>query len=113
MKFLLVLAALCGAGWYYLKPQPPGKGPNADAGKRAAVPILRTLENYRGEHGAYPMSLEDLIPSYLAGIPRLSNGSSWDYTRLGANYKLTFNYTNPLPVHCSYHSATKWECSWF
>jgi hypothetical protein len=113
VKFLLVLAALCGAGWYYLKPQPPGKGPNADAGKRAAVPILRTLENYRGEHGAYPMSLEDLIPSYLAGIPRLSNGSSWDYTRLGANYKLTFNYTNPLPVHCSYHSATKWECSWF
>jgi len=113
VKFLLVLCALAAGAWYYLKPLPPGVGPNADAGKRSATVILRTLENYRGDHGAYPVSLEDLIPSYLAGVPKFANGSSFDYVRLGLTYKLTFNYTNPLPVHCSYQPAAKWSCEWF
>jgi hypothetical protein len=113
VKFLLFFAALVGGGWYYFKPLPPGKGANADAGKRAATVILRTVETYRGATGVYPMHLEDLIPDYLSSIPRLSNGSQFEYERLGWNYKLTFNYTNPLPVHCNYMPATKWECEWF
>ena len=113
MKFLLVLVTVVGLTWYYHKPLPPGQGPNADAGKRAATPLLRTLEAYRGAHGRYPESLEDLIPDHLSKLPLLSNGSAFEYQPILGNYELTFNYTNPLPVHCSYQTATKWVCDWF
>ncbi|HTS87670.1 MAG TPA: hypothetical protein VMG41_04195 [Gemmatimonadales bacterium] len=113
MKFLLFIAAVVGALWYFYKPLPPGKGPGADTGKRVAVVIQRTLENYRGDHGGYPQALEDLVPTYLSSVPLLSTGRTFDYQRLGLNYKLTFNYANPLPVHCSYEPATKWQCEWF
>ena len=113
MKMLLVLALLLGGAWTYFKPLPPGKGPNAAAGMRAGTAILRTLESFRGSRGVYPLSLEDMVPEYLSGLPRLSNGSSWEYQRLGGSFKLTFNYANPLPVHCSYEPGTKWACEWF
>ena len=113
MKLLIILAIMAGAVWYYFKPLPPGKGPSADAGKRAAVVIQRTLENYRGDHGGYPQALEDLIPSYLGSVPHLSNGRTFEYQRLGLNYRLTFNYASVLPVHCSYEPSAKWACEWF
>jgi len=113
VKFLLIVGIIAGAAWYHFKPLPPGKGPAADGGKRAATVILRTIENYRGARGYYPGSLEDLVPEFLAGIPTLSNGSRFEYLRLGMNYKLTFNYESPLPVHCSYMPTTQWSCEWF
>lgn len=114
MKLVLFLAALAAGAWFYFGPLPtPGQGPNAAAGMRAGNAIVQTMEGYRSARGVYPMSLEEMVPEYLAGLPRLSNGSSFEYQRLGATFKLTFNYTNPLPVHCNYEPATKWECSWF
>ncbi|MBK7349462.1 MAG: hypothetical protein IPI92_06315 [Gemmatimonadetes bacterium] len=113
MKMLVVLAALLAGGYLFYKPLPPGKGPNAAAGMRAGGTIVQVLEGYRSSRGMYPQSLEDMVPEYLAGVPHLSNGSSFEYERLGANFKLTFNYTNPLPVHCSYQPATRWACEWF
>lgn len=113
MKMVVVIAALLAGAWLYFKPLPPGKGPNAAAGMRAGATIVQVLEGYKSSHGVYPMNLTDLMPDYLAGVPHLSNGSSFEYERLGANFKLTFNYTNPLPVHCSYEPATRWACEWF
>jgi hypothetical protein len=113
VKFLLVLAGIACATWYYLKPLPPGVGPNADAGKRAATAVLRSLENFRGDHGMYPETLEELTPQYLSKRPRLANGKPFSYQRVVSNYKLTFNYTNPVPIHCTYEPARKWACEWF
>ncbi len=113
MKFLMVLAAIGIAAWIYLKPLPPGQGPNAQAGMRASAAIIQTLENYRSSRGVYPMNLSDLVPEFLSGVPHLSNGSEIEYERLGGNYKLSFNYTNPLPVHCNYQPDSKWHCEWF
>jgi hypothetical protein len=113
VKFLLILAALAGGAWHFYQPLPPGEGPNADAGKRAATVVLRTLENYRGERGHYPEDLADLVPKYLSKLPRLSNGVPFEYERLGSSYELTFNYTNPLPVHCTFRPDGKWSCTWF
>ncbi len=114
MKLLLFIVGLGAGAWFYFGPLPaPGQGPNAAAGKRAGDALVRTMEGYRSARGVYPMSLEELVPEYLAGLPRLSNGSSLEYQRLGPSFKLTFNYTNPLPVHCSYEPATRWDCSWF
>jgi hypothetical protein len=113
MKFLLVLAAIAVAAWVYLKPLPPGQGPNAQAGMRASAAIIQTVESYRSARGVYPLNLSDLVPEFLSGVPHLSNGSEIEYERLGANYKLSFNYTNPLPVHCNYSPGSKWQCEWF
>ena len=112
MKFLLVIAVVVGAAWYYLKPLPPGQGPEADHGKREASALISAIESYRSAHGLYPATLEDMIPDYLAGVPHLRNGSSYEYERISQRYQLTFNYTNPLPVHCTYGSG-KWACAWF
>ena len=113
MKFLLIVIALIGGAWHFYKPLPPGQGPAADAGKRAATPVLRTLESYRGARGKYPEDLEDLVPDYLSRMPRLSNGVPFEYERLGSSYGLTFNYTNPLPIHCTFRPGSKWSCEWF
>jgi hypothetical protein len=113
MKFLLVIAVLIAVAWFYFKPLPPGKGPNAEAGMRSAARVMQAIESYHSARGLYPAGMTDMIPEYLTGVPHLSNGSTFEYERLGARYKLTFNYTNPLPVHCSYESGKRWECEWF
>ncbi len=115
MKFLLVVAFLIGGAWFYLKPLPPGKGPDAEAGRRASVGMMNAIEAYRSARQAYPFTLEDMIPEFIAGVPHLKNGATFEYQRLGANYKLTFNYSNPLPVHCSHDSSSRdpWVCEWF
>jgi hypothetical protein len=112
MKFLLIMGALIAGAWFYLKPLPPGKGPDADAGKRAATAILRTLENYHGEKGYYPEELDYLVPDYLQRLPRLGAGRVFEYQRLNTTYRLTFNYASPLPVHCTYRPETRWRCEW-
>jgi len=113
MKFMLVLVVLGAVGWYYLKPLPPGKGPDAAKGMRVSNAVIQSIESYHSDGRGYPASLEDMVPQYLAGVPHLSNGSSLEYQRLGARFKLTFNYANPLPVHCSYEPGKKWACEWF
>jgi hypothetical protein len=113
MKFLLVLGVLGAAGWYYLKPLPPGKGPDAAKGMRVSAAVVQAIEAYRSSRGLYPQTLEDMVPEFLGGVPHLSNGSTLEYQRLGITYKLTFNYANPLPVHCNYRPGKKWECEWF
>lgn len=113
MKILLVLVILGAVGWYYLKPLPPGKGPEAAKGMRATSAVQSAIEAYHSARGVYPLALDDVTPEFLAGVPHLSNGSVPEYQRLGASYKLTFNYANPFPVHCTISPGTKWECEWF
>src|SRR5579859_1760638 len=35
-----------------------------------ARPVIRALDAYRADHGAYPSDLEELTPAYLPRIPR-------------------------------------------
>jgi hypothetical protein len=113
MKFLLIMGLAIGAGWYYLRPNPPGTGPEAQAAERAGQTYLDAIERYHAERGGYPLSLDDLVPDYLASRTHRSNGTEPEYQRLGASYKLTVNYTNPLPVHCAWQPGTRWVCEWF
>jgi hypothetical protein len=113
MKFLLVLAILAGAAWYFYRPLPPGQGPKADEGKRAAGRVVAMLEAYHAAKGVYPVDLDDLIPDYSAGVPTMTNGRPYGYERIGDRFQLTFNYTNPVPVHCTFEPGSKWTCEWF
>lgn len=114
MKFMIVLVALIAGAWFYFKPLPPGQGPVAAAAMRSSSGVMNAIEAYRSARGMYPASLEDMVPDYMGGLPRLKNGASLEYQRFGANYKLTINYTNPLPVHCSHEptQTKQWECEW-
>lgn len=113
MKFVIVLVVIGAVGWFYLKPLPPGKGPDAAKGIRVSNVVVQAIESYHSAHNLYPVTLDDLTPDFLGGVPHLSNGSTLEYQRLNQRYKLTFNYANPLPVHCSYEPGKKWECEWF
>ena len=51
---------------------------------RSGQPIVRALEKFRKQNGAYPKSLADLAPKYLPEVPELRDEShvefgGWDY----------------------------------
>jgi hypothetical protein len=114
MKFLLVVGVLVAAAWFYFKPLPPGQGPVAASAMRTGSSVMGAIEAYRSSRGMYPGTMEDMVPDFIGAVPRLKNGATLEYQRLGANYKLTFSYTNPLPVHCTHESSGQknWACEW-
>lgn len=114
MKFLLVVGVLLAVAWHYFKPLPPGQGPVAAAAMRTSSGIVGAIESYRSARGMYPGSFDDMVPDFMGAVPRLKNGATLEYQRFGNNYKLTFNYTNPLPVHCSHEATDRkpWTCEW-
>lgn len=113
MRYLVVLAILVAVAWHFYHPLPPGQGPEAEEGKRAAGKVVMMIQAYREAKGVYPIELDDLVPDYSAGVPHMTNGRPYGYERIGDRFQLTFNYTNPAPVHCTYEPGTKWECEWF
>lgn len=114
MKFMLVLAGLIAGAWFYFKPLPPGQGPVAASAMRTGSAVVGAIESYKSNRGMYPFTLDEMVPEFLGAVPKLKNGATLEYSRIGADYKIQFNYTNPLPVHCSHEGKeTKaWTCEW-
>ena len=113
---LVVCLAGCGT--------PPGKGRKAEAGYRAAAPVIAALDRFHSDRGQYPESLGELVPSYLPdsrdllyrGRAQPVNAPGHDesipehqfgYKREDGAYILTFSYTGPGMNHCVYDSSTK------
>ena len=103
---------------------PPGKGWKAEAGYRAAAPVIVALEKFYEERGQYPAHLHELVPAYLpdtkallyrgrvqplnppgvsASIPQQEFGYHLD----GDSYGLSFSYTGPGMNRCWYDSNTR------
>ncbi|HWQ90230.1 MAG TPA: hypothetical protein VN673_01070 [Clostridia bacterium] len=102
----------------------PGKGRKAEAGYRAAAPVIAALEEFHSDRGRYPESLDELVPGYLSdkrallyrGRAQPVNAPSQDnsipeqefgYHREGGTYTLSFSYTGPGMNRCFYDSGTK------
>ena len=115
-----VCLGLCLVGCW----TPPGKGPKARAGYRAAAPVITALEKFHADRGHYPESLGDLVPAYLPdrkdllyrGRAQPVNAPGHDesipedefgYHRDGDTYILMFSYTGPGMSHCIYASGTR------
>ncbi len=115
-----VSLAVCVAGCW----TPPGKGPKARAGYRAAAPVIAALDRFHSDRGHYPEALGELVPTYLPdgkallyrGRAQPLNAPGYDesipehefgYHRSGDAYTLTFSYTGPGMNHCVYDSGTK------
>lgn len=112
MKFMLVVAIIVGVAWYYFKPLPPGKGPEAQRAMRVGTMVAGAVEAYRSARNGLPLNLMDMVPQFLPSVPHLKMGGV-AYERLGANYKITVSYADPVPKHCSMQMGTRWTCEWF
>jgi hypothetical protein len=88
----------------------PGQGRKAEKGYATCEPVIAALERYHQEKGAWPDSLEALVPDYLAGVPALG-GYPLKYQRAGEGYELQFSYTGPGVNRCTYTPESKWRCS--
>lgn len=111
---------------------PAGQGRKAEAGYRAAAPVIAALEKFHNDHGNYPAALNELVPAYLPAEALLKHGGSkllrsprsaalipdWEagirfgYTRMPDAYLLNFGYTGPGVNPCWYDSKTNsWGAS--
>ncbi|MDB6124086.1 MAG: hypothetical protein JWQ71_3079 [Pedosphaera sp.] len=132
MRILILLCPLILllVGCDTLLSTPPGKGRKAEAGYRAAAPVIRALDKFHEDHGQYPAVLDELLPMYLPNAGALlvhgkvkpmyspradSSERQQEYSRIdrfiyrrdGNAYSLSFSYTGPGMNHCIYDSETR------
>ncbi|MBM3124446.1 MAG: hypothetical protein FJZ87_05140 [Chloroflexi bacterium] len=89
---------------------PPGAGPKAFDGYMACAPIIEALNKYHESNGAYPESLQELVPEYLAEVPDSVNDAPITYSKTEESYALSFSYIGPGLNYCTY-SPSEWKCS--
>ncbi|MGE0707859.1 MAG: hypothetical protein AB7N76_12880 [Planctomycetota bacterium] len=86
----LVAAVLVGIGWgVRAKPWQAAQVDSEWAARTAhvAAPLVAALEGYRRAKGAYPDSLQGVVPGYLSSLPAPvahpsgSGGDAWYYRR--------------------------------
>ena len=94
----------------------PGEGVKAKSGYAAAAPVITALEAYRQANAAYPSSLNQLVPKYIAAdrltatIPD-NKVMPFKYRQVDSGYELSFSYTGPGTNQCVYRESTKaWKC---
>lgn len=91
--------------------EPPGVGAKAERGYQACGPIIAALAQYHQAHGAYPDSLDALVPDYLAAVPAEVNSEPLRYNKRQESYTLSFSYIGPGMNSCTYSPEEEWHCS--
>jgi hypothetical protein len=113
MRGLVGVAALLSLTLLVACPA-PGEGPKAERGYRRAAPVIAALARFRGETGAYPESLAQLAPRWIAAgalEPPVQPAWPFEYQRTYDGYLLTFRYSGPGMNDCTYAQPPgKWRC---
>ena len=96
-----------------------GQGSRAEAGRRAATPIIAALEKYRHERGHYPAQRDELFPHYVSGPRAFETSDHGKHITIGyqrekdGTYRVGFAYVSGFPGgmnECWYCSRTgRWE----
>ena len=89
----------------------PGVGEKAELGYAVCDPIIAAVEQYKIDKGAYPETLEELVPDYLSEVPTEVNNQPISYTKTDSSFSLAFHYIGPGMNTCSYTPENKWKCS--
>jgi len=95
----------------------PGEGPKAERGYQRAAPVIEALQSYHADHGAYPDSLPQLVPDYLAAdalaLPEHEQERyPLEYRVEAGIYALTFRYVGPGVNECTFRpDGNGWKCS--
>ncbi len=108
---LLVCLTVGLAGYLIFRgSEAPGEGATAERGYRACEPIIAALRAYHEREGAYPATLDGLVPEYLADVPAAVNEWPIEYSLTDDSYRLAFSYTGPGMNHCTYTPEAGWDC---
>jgi hypothetical protein len=75
------------------------------------VPIITALEEYHKANKAYPDSLDELVPDYLASVPAGVQGDPILYAKQDQTYTLSSSYSGPDNNVCIYAPEHGWQCS--
>jgi hypothetical protein len=85
----LAIALLCSSTqvWFYNL-----DAPGIDKGQEMAQPVIAAIVSYRQMQGKYPDQLDDLIPEYIAAIPKPSwrHSYCYDLREDGLSFTLAF-----------------------
>ncbi len=74
----------------------------------AAQPVLAAIERFRAQRGAYPETIQQLVPAYLPADPRTRMGFSGTPFYLRSKPAgLTLYFDLPAAMRCSYDSESK------
>ena len=93
-----------------------GSGTRRQHGYDRAVPIIAALERFHAERGAYPDSLQVLVPDYTPAaaleIPAAPRETyPWRYAADTSGYVLEFRYVGPGMNWCRYTpQRAGWKC---
>ncbi|HTV83820.1 MAG TPA: hypothetical protein VME63_00325 [Dyella sp.] len=94
----------------------PGDGVKAKSGYAAAAPVIKALDAYHQVNDAYPSSLNQLVPKFIAGDRLVATTpdrkvTPFKYRQVDNGYELSFSYTGPGTNQCVYRESAKaWKC---
>jgi hypothetical protein len=111
---LAIIAALALVGFMLLSnlnAPPPGVGPEAEQGYQACAPIITALEQHHAQTGAYPATLEALVPAFLPKFEYTVGEVNIDYRPTDKSYRLEFRYTGPGMNICTFTPDASWKCT--
>jgi hypothetical protein len=95
----------------------PGEGRNFERARAQAEPVLRAIEAYQRAHKAYPRTLEQLVPEFLAqdALNGHAPGASvgFDYrSDTPYVYRFALRYSGPGINTCVRdESNAQWQCN--
>src|SRR6476661_5422707 len=103
---------LAGFSAFALMCEAPGEGPKAAHGYARARPVIAALDSFRIVKGAYPDSLAQLVPAFLAASALVPPAASqehypFEYTKEPGDFTLAFRYAGPGMNWCSFRASRK------
>ncbi len=108
--FTILLAASLACNTVVPTDEPPGVGDKTERGYALSEPVIAALEQFKAETGAYPASLDELVPNYLPALPT-DDELDFSYTATGDSYSFSFHYRGPGLNTCTYTPEEQWQCS--
>ncbi|HOX07797.1 MAG TPA: hypothetical protein PK280_15460 [Planctomycetota bacterium] len=98
----LVLALVGGAAWDFFDQDDGFRG---RISRRRWDVVIRALENFRHDKGAYPSSLDQLVPSYLHSIPKPLIGKAFEYSVYSGGESFSLEFPAEWGYYHIYHSS--------
>jgi len=103
------LFAVCGGGEI-------GESGKNRLARAYGTPIVAGLERYRQVTGAYPDSLSELVPRFVARSQLAAPTASvleypFEYHRRGGTFELVVRYVGPGMNECRFTPGRIWQCS--
>ncbi len=78
---------------------------NIKVALRRAAPVISAVNCYHSDHGAYPKTLDELVPAYLPSIPRAG------FTLISRNFRYFNDERSQLYFPAMFHGVFAYDFS--